>query len=239
MWIISPPVIFQQRFLVNDTFYSNGSSPIFFYAGNENDIEYFFWQNSGFITDVLAQEFIAMVIFAEHRYYGQSLPFGQASFATKNLAFLSSQQALADYAVIISTIKAQLNSDPPVIAFGGSYGGLLAAFLRMKYPWIIDGALASSAALQWYFGTPLGYDRYPAWACNEYDQAGCGNWLREAISLVNEMGTSNASNGELQELSQRFKLCAEMRTIDDFNTFFAGWLQGTFLILNGNYAVKR
>lgn len=58
----------------------------------------------------------------------------------KNLGYLTSQQALADYVDLIEYFK----SDPrmknsPVIAFGGSYGGMLSAWFRMKYPHIVQG----------------------------------------------------------------------------------------------------
>jgi len=54
------------------------------------------------------------------RYYGESLPFGELSFDPPYIALLSAEQALADYAVLVTSLKLQLNaSQSPVIAFGG------------------------------------------------------------------------------------------------------------------------
>lgn len=80
-----------------------------------------------------AKEFGAMLIFAEHRYYGESLPFGADTF--KHMQWLTTEQALADYASLIYDLKSKRSlEDVPVIGFGGSYGGMLGAWGRLKYP---------------------------------------------------------------------------------------------------------
>jgi pimeloyl-ACP methyl ester carboxylesterase len=102
----------------------------------------------------LAEIFNAYVVFAEHRYYGESMPFGQQSFATRNVGHLSVENALADYARLILHLKANVTDlkDSPVVVFGGSYGGSLAAYMRMSYPDIVDISLAASSPVLLYDG---------------------------------------------------------------------------------------
>lgn len=47
----------------------------------------------------------ALVVFAEHRYYGKSLPFGDDSLENENLKFLTVEQAMMDYVKLIQNIK--------------------------------------------------------------------------------------------------------------------------------------
>ncbi|KAL2533516.1 alpha/beta-Hydrolases superfamily protein [Abeliophyllum distichum] len=144
---------FQQRYLINDKYWGGGApnnSPIFVYTGNEGHIEWFA-QNTGFMFD-FAPHFKALLVFIEHRYYGKSIPFGgdkeKAYSNSTTLGYLSSTQALADYATLIIDLKYNLSAThSPVVVFGGSYGGMLAAWFRLKYPHVAIGALASSAPI--------------------------------------------------------------------------------------------
>jgi len=54
---------------------------------------------------------------------------------------------------LIYSFKTNTSSfDSPVIAFGGSYGGMLAAWMRLKYPDTITGSIAASAPIFGFMG---------------------------------------------------------------------------------------
>lgn len=97
-----------------------------------------------------------MVIFAEHRYFGQSYPFDpKDAFTPENNIYLTVEQAMQDYVVLVNTLRNTYDlHDKACITFGGSYGGMLAAWLRIKFPHVFQGALAMSAPFLYFEGAP-------------------------------------------------------------------------------------
>ncbi|KAM7472948.1 hypothetical protein LguiA_011131 [Lonicera macranthoides] len=202
--------IFYQKYLINKKYWHHGA-PIFVYTGNEGNIEWFA-ANTGFLLDI-APKFHALLVFIEHRFYGESLPFGEDSNkSAKTLGYLSSQQALADFAVLITSLKHNLSSEAsPVVVFGGSYGGMLAAWFRLKYPHIAIGALASSAPI-------LQFDDLTPWS-SFYDAVSqdyktvslnCYKVIKGSWAELDSLSTQKEG---LVELSRSFKTCKNLESI--------------------------
>lgn len=206
--------LYPQRYLINTTYWKRNGGPIFFYAGNEGDIE-LFAQNTGFMWDIAA-EFDAMLLFAEHRYYGQSLPYGNLSYTDlKYLGYLTSEQALADFAELITHVKSTVvgAAESPVIAFGGSYGGMLAAWMRIKYPHIINGAIAASAPI-WQFTGLTPCDAFNRVVTSDYAaiSAECANTIRKSWPAINKILANDTGK---EWLSKNWNLCSPMKTEQD------------------------
>ncbi|XP_074266605.1 uncharacterized protein LOC141589884 [Silene latifolia] len=143
---------FIQRIYIDHT-YRDGhpdedGMPILVYLGGEANVKHCVAEGGGIMT-MAASKFRALIVYIEHRFYGQSVPLGSIDAAMMDpyvRGCLTSHQALADAANAIRGLKSDWSlQSSRVIAFGGSYGGLLAAWFRIKYPNIVDGALASSA----------------------------------------------------------------------------------------------
>lgn len=100
---------------------------------------------------MLAQQHKGLMLILEHRYYGYSQPFGD--WELKNLEYLTAENALADIALFLKSINDDLvhrfgGKRRKTIVMGGSYPGALSAWMRYKYPHIVDASLASSAVVK-------------------------------------------------------------------------------------------
>lgn len=214
--------IFYQKYLINDSHWHRGA-PIFVYTGNEGNIEWFA-ENTGFLLDI-APKFKALLLFIEHRFYGESLPFGKDTSKSANtLGYLNSQQALADYAVLIRSLKQNLSSDSsPVVVFGGSYGGMLASWFRLKYPHIAIGALASSAPI-------LQFEDITPWssffdAITEDFKEASLNCYEVIKGTWQELDILTSQKQGLAEVSRIFRTCKNLK----YKYSAADWLSQAFI----------
>ncbi|XP_067005873.2 putative serine protease F56F10.1 [Anabrus simplex] len=127
---------FKQRYYKFDYYFRDGA-PIFLEIGGESTLRGIY-ENFTFETAIKNN---ALVFALEHRYYGESLP---ESYSGGRPTYLSSEQALADIEYFIEYHK-KFYPDSPWIVSGCSYSGNLATWMRLKYPHLVNGAIAGSA----------------------------------------------------------------------------------------------
>ncbi|KAJ7944572.1 Lysosomal Pro-X carboxypeptidase [Quillaja saponaria] len=210
---------FQQKYLISTEHWVGPQrlGPIFFYCGNEGYIEWFA-ENTGFVWEI-APQFGAMVVFPEHRYYGESMPYGSGDEAYKNsttLSYLTAEQALADFAVLLTSLKRNLSAEAsPVVLFGGSYGGMLAAWMRLKYPHAAIGALASSAPIL-QFEDLVPPETFYDIVSNDFrrESTSCFNTIKQSWDVLVSEGKK--TNG-LMQLTKTFRLCRELNKTNDLS----------------------
>jgi lysosomal Pro-X carboxypeptidase len=204
---------FNQRYCIYSKYWESGG-PIFFYVGNESPVDEYV--NSTGLMWELAPNMKALIVFAEHRYEGKSFP--QMIGVPNCGAYCTSAQAIADYATLATSLKREMHAEESaVIAFGGSYGGMLAAWVRTKYPNVFDGAIAASAPI---WGTPLTFpamDGYAKYITNSASAVGgatdmCKDNLLAAWSLITDIGKTAAGR---VALSTAFSTCKPLTTVYD------------------------
>ncbi|KAF0693981.1 hypothetical protein As57867_015053, partial [Aphanomyces stellatus] len=233
---------YKQRYFVYDKFWArqaNGhkkDGPIFFYCGNEGDVTLYV-NNTGLMWEN-AEAFGALVIFAEHRYFGESMPFGDKYM--DHLQYLTHEQALADYAFLLRSFQQDHNVQVPVIAFGGSYGGMLATWFRIKYPTAVQGVIAASAPL---FDNTISYPEVfqgpNYWQIVTHDaspkagsSSNCIANVRHTWSVL--FAKANSTDG-LAELSSLFQTCAPLQSPADVDSLALSFLLAWDAMAMGNY----
>jgi len=121
-----------------------------------------------------------------------------------------------DFVEFIRFLKATYCTDCPVIVFGGSYGGMLATWMRMKYPHVVDYAHAASAPI-YYYKNRKNFDIgvfYKIVTKNyEKHNQNCPNVIREAFRrLLEYYGKPSAP---IAALSKYFNLCTPLKNYQD------------------------
>jgi len=141
---------FEQRFWVNAQFFKPGGPVILLDSGESSGTGRLPFINTG-IAAKLANATGGLALVLEHRYYGQSIPV--ANFSTDSLRWLTNDQAMADSANFMANVNLSaaigIPGDftapkTPYIYYGGSYAGARSAQMKVTYPHLVFGAIASS-----------------------------------------------------------------------------------------------
>jgi len=208
---------FAQRVFTNDQHWRPGG-PILFYCGNEASVDLYV-NATGWMWE-RAEAFGALLVWAEHRYYGKTQPFGTASGANAStLRWLTLEQALADYATLIHALKVERGApaSTKVIALGGSYGGMLAAWLRMHYPSAVDAALAASAPVLGFDGLArpgAAFDGNAFWRVVTRDASPAAGAHPDCVPAVRAtwaaIDAAAATAAGRAQLASTFRLCGPL-----------------------------
>ncbi|KAJ7617546.1 serine carboxypeptidase S28-domain-containing protein [Mycena polygramma] len=205
-------VTFLQRYWINTRHYNadEGGPVIVLDGGETSGVNRIPFLDTG-IVEILARSTGGVGVVLEHRYYGKSVPV--ANFTTDNLRWLNNDQSAADSANFMANVKFQgIDEDltapnTPWIYYGGSYAGARAAHMKILYPDLVYGAIASSgvthaAIINWEYFEIIRAAADPV----------CSGHLENSIKTIDSILASGRFTGPLKSL---FGL-SDVRHDDDF-----------------------
>jgi len=163
----------------------------------------------------LSMEHNAAMFTLEHRYYGESHPTQDMS--TRNMTYLSSRQALQDLAMFMAnmTERYNLTRPRPWVSFGCSYAGSLSAWLKLKFPHMMSGAVSKSSPLL-AKADHFEFFEVVKDALKDHSNA-CLQGIEEAIYQIRTLIETN----KVWELKYLFKTCRhlDVTNIADIKSF--------------------
>lgn len=179
------------------------------------------------IIAMLAEATGGVGVVLEHRYYGTSFPV--PDMGVDNMRFLSTEQALADTAYFARHValpgledRGLAPDQVPWIAYGGSYAGAFAAFLRTVYPDVFWGAISSSGVTE----AIVDYWEYYE-AARLYAPGDCAGVTADLVEVVDRILKleGSASKEDRGALKAAFGL-EDLEHDDDFASVLASGISG-------------
>ena len=152
-------------------------------------------------------------------------------FIPERLRYLSVDQAIADSASLLFSLRSNLCLGSSFIGFGGSYGGMLGYWLSVKYPDALDGLVAASAPVFEFLGHSPAYDQgsyaeqVTRDASMRFDASlSCSDAIRSSWQRVFFLSRSQSGRATL---SSEFKLCKPLKTEEEALQL-ANWASSAF-----------
>ena len=213
---VSSNATFPQRYFV-DNQYWDGKGPVFYNICGEGTCS---GPPSGYVA-TLGQQYSALLISLEHRFYGESIPNGNA--LSENYKHLTVEQALADLSNFTNFYKQQVpaSAGVPWVVFGGSYPGALSSWYRSTYPEQSVGSLSSSGVTNCIVDFYQFDMQVSAAAGNE-----CGNNIKAVQAAFQRTIGSPATEAGLQTALSKFYCDKDMAATDFYYMIADSWSMG-------------
>ncbi|KXT02964.1 hypothetical protein AC578_10610 [Pseudocercospora eumusae] len=234
---------FQQKFYMSTEHYRPGG-PILLFQGEESTSLDCLGCT---IMHDFAQKLNGIVVNLEHRYFGQSVPFGSnlTAYSSNQWKYLTLDNVLRDAVVFVQSVARNetANNSAPIFAASGSYGGFVVTLMRQNYPDTFRGVIASAPALRAFFGENDTYvpDQYSWWnyVTRTYRarSSSASDKIRNAFLTLKQRFSSN----DIASLHHELSLCDPVLD-NSTNTFsiLAAMLQQVFsLATEFNYNIAR
>ena len=210
-----------QRFWYSTEEFDTEKGPIFVYICGEYTCSVPYARE---FPHQLAQKHNGLFLVLEHRYYGESQLFDD--WSVENLRYLTIENALADTAMFLDSINHHLQenyggSRRQVVVVGGSYPGAFSAWMRYKYPHVVDASISSSGVVN----AILNYDMYDYQIYNSTSRSdnGCTGVIQNMTHVIDSYLKAEDTEGMLN-LKSVFK--AEHVPDVDFAMFFSDQFAG-------------
>ncbi|GJE96313.1 serine carboxypeptidase S28-domain-containing protein [Phanerochaete sordida] len=145
---------FKQRFWTTWEFYEKGGPIVLFTPGEVNGAGYTGYLTNRTVNGQIAQQQKGATIVLEHRFYGNSTPFG--NLEVSSLRFHTIQQAIDDLEYFANNVVLPMpggdavkpNTQAPWVLVGGSYSGALTSWAMVNKPNLFRAGYASSAVVE-------------------------------------------------------------------------------------------
>ncbi|EKM56364.1 uncharacterized protein PHACADRAFT_253438 [Phanerochaete carnosa HHB-10118-sp] len=145
---------FKQRYWHTWEYYKAGGPIILFTPGEVNADGYTGYLANETINGQIAQQQQGATIVLEHRFYGNSTPFGDLSVSS--LRFHTIQQAIDDLEYFANNVVLPMpggdavkpNTEAPWVLVGGSYSGALTSWTMVNKLNLFRAGYASSAVVE-------------------------------------------------------------------------------------------
>ena len=128
---------------------------------------------------------------------------------------------MMDYVELIKFVRQDYNMvDKACIVFGGSYGGMLAGWLRMKFPQTFQGALAMSAPILYFQGAPSAPEEAFGDIATEDFRAALDKapvLIRESFEMLYDM---KKRPDTWQQIDQIFNTCTAIESAGDIEYLY-------------------